>query len=227
MTIENLSTLFSSPDFQLNLTNLSVNIFLSALMAFILSRIYIRFARSISNRELFSKNFIILAMTTTLIITIIKSSIALSLGLVGALSIVRFRAAIKEPEELTYLFLTIGIGLGFGAGQSIITIIAILIIIVLLVINSKYLDYRSKRDYYNFIVSTGEKGNIKIEEIVKELSENCKTVRLKRFDETDKALEALFFVEVSGFEDLNKSKEKLQSLSDKLKITFMDNKEFI
>ena len=48
---------------------------------------------------------------------IVKNSIALSLGLVGALSIVRFRAAIKEPEELTYLFLVIATGLGTGSGQ--------------------------------------------------------------------------------------------------------------
>ena len=53
-------------------------------------------------------------MTTMLIITVVKSSLALSLGLVGALSIVRFRAAIKEPEELAYLFLTIAIGLALG-----------------------------------------------------------------------------------------------------------------
>ena len=45
-----------------------------------------------------------LGITTTIVITIVKSSLALSLGLVGALSIVRFRAAIKEPEELVYLF---------------------------------------------------------------------------------------------------------------------------
>ena len=57
----------------------------------------------------------LITMTTMLIISIVKSSLALSLGLVGALSVIRFRAAIKEPEELTYLFLTIAIGLGFGA----------------------------------------------------------------------------------------------------------------
>ena len=51
---------------------------------------------------------------------------ALSLGLVGALSIVRFRAAIKEPEELVYLFLIISIGLGCGAGQVKIIIIGTL-----------------------------------------------------------------------------------------------------
>ena len=67
-----------------------------------------------------------MGITTTIVITIVKSSLALSLGLVGALSIVRFRAAIKEPEELVYLFLIISTGLGCGAGQIKITFIGIL-----------------------------------------------------------------------------------------------------
>ena len=53
-----------------------------------------------------------------IIITIVKSSLALSLGLVGALSIVRFRTAIKDPEELSFLFISIAIGLGMGANQG-------------------------------------------------------------------------------------------------------------
>ena len=57
-----------------------------------------------------------------LIISIVKSSLALSLGLVGALSIVRFRAAIKEPEELVYLFFVISIGLSNGANQFLLSI---------------------------------------------------------------------------------------------------------
>ncbi|MHC5004997.1 MAG: DUF4956 domain-containing protein, partial [Planctomycetota bacterium] len=55
---------------------------------------------------------------TVLIIFVVKSSLALSLGLVGALSIVRFRAAIKEPEELVFLFFCIAIGLALGAEYS-------------------------------------------------------------------------------------------------------------
>ena len=58
-------------------------------------------------------------MIVFFVILIVKSSLALSLGLVGALSIVRFRTPIKEPEELIYLFLAIAIGLGFGAGQIV------------------------------------------------------------------------------------------------------------
>ena len=74
----------------------------------------------------------ILAVATTLIITIVKSSLALSLGLVGALSIVRFRAAIKDPEELTYLFLVIAIGLGLGANQPLLTVIGFLVAITVI-----------------------------------------------------------------------------------------------
>ena len=67
---------------------------------------------------------------------IVKSSLALSLGLVGALSIVRFRAAIKEPEELVYLFLIIAAGLGCGAGQLKITIVGILFSLLIIFIYS-------------------------------------------------------------------------------------------
>jgi len=64
----------------------------------------------------------LIGLTVFMVITVVKSSLALSLGLVGALSIVRFRTPIKEPEELGYLFLTIAIGLGLGAGFEMITI---------------------------------------------------------------------------------------------------------
>ena len=74
-----------------------LNLFLSGILALGLRWVYIKYGNSLSNRKKFSRNFLLLTMVTMLIITIVKSSLALSLGLVGALSIVRFRAAIKEP----------------------------------------------------------------------------------------------------------------------------------
>ena len=71
-------------------------------------------------------------------ITIVKSSLALSLGLVGALSIVRFRAAIKEPEELVYLFLIIATGLGCGAGQIKLTAVGIIFALIVTVVYYKF-----------------------------------------------------------------------------------------
>ena len=91
-----------------------------------------------------ARNFMLVTMTTTLIITVVKSSLALSLGLVGALSIIRFRAAIKEPEELSYLFLAIAIGLGFGADQRVITVVAFGIIIGIILL--RHFSRRSKSE---------------------------------------------------------------------------------
>lgn len=86
-------------------------------MAWFIRVLYLRFSRGVSNRESFSATFIPLTITIVLVITVVKSSLALSLGLVGALSIVRFRAAIKDPEELIYLFFCIAVGLALGAGR--------------------------------------------------------------------------------------------------------------
>ena len=127
---------FLNEQIQVNLISFIEGLLLAGFLSFIIQIIYLKFSTSLSNKFDFSKNFIILGITTTLVITIAKSSLALSLGLVGALSIVRFRAAIKEPEELVYLFLIIATGLGCGAGQLKITSIGILFSIIVIIIFS-------------------------------------------------------------------------------------------
>ena len=74
----------------------------------------------------------VICLTTLLVISVVKSSLALSLGLVGALSIVRFRTPIKEPEELAYIFLAIAIGLALGADQREVAAISLPIILVVI-----------------------------------------------------------------------------------------------
>lgn len=88
--------------------NISFTSTLYAMLAAIFSaaalrKAYIIYVRSMNNREYFGNIFILLAVTTCTVIIIVKYSLALSLGLVGALSIVRFRAAIKEPVNLLAL----------------------------------------------------------------------------------------------------------------------------
>ena len=109
-----------------------LNVIVTAILVALLRLFYIHFGNAISNRRRFANNFLPLALGTLLIIMIVKSSIALSLGLVGALSIVRYRAAIKDPEELTYLFIAIGLGLAGGANQPILAIVAFAVILGIL-----------------------------------------------------------------------------------------------
>lgn len=107
------------------LTNLILTIAFSLLVAFV----FTRYGASLNNRSSLAKNFVILGVTTMMIITVVQSSLELSLGLVGALSIVRFRTAIKDPEELTYLFLIIGVGVGVGANRANISLISLMVIL--------------------------------------------------------------------------------------------------
>lgn len=90
---------------------------------------YLRFSPVLSNKRKFARVFVFVAATTMLVITVVQTSLALSLGLVGALSIIRFRTPIKEPEELAYLFLAIGLGLGLGANQRLVTCLVFIVIL--------------------------------------------------------------------------------------------------
>ena len=172
-----ITNLLSTQNISVNVDNFVIAIFLSILLGFLVRQFYIRFSTTLSNKVEFSKIFIILAATTTIVITIVKSSLALSLGLVGALSIVRFRAAIKEPEELVYLFLLIAIGLGCGAGQFFITVIGVSIILILIFFYSKVESRKKIKNLDKLSLSIICNYSAKEEEI-----EEVKNLLLKKTD---------------------------------------------
>ena len=87
----------------------------------------------------FALTLVGLSLVTTLVIMAVTSSVVLSLGMVGALSIVRFRAAIKEPVEIVFLFWSLAAGIVIGAGMIPLAVIgsAIIGVILLLFANRK------------------------------------------------------------------------------------------
>lgn len=82
----------------------------------------------------FGLTLIGLSLVTTLVIMAVTSNVVLSLGMVGALSIVRFRTAIKEPMEIVFLFWSLAVGIVIGAGMIPLAVIGSLIIGIILVI---------------------------------------------------------------------------------------------
>jgi uncharacterized membrane protein YhiD involved in acid resistance len=219
---------FSFQDF---LTNQSVsvepvgfatNVALAALLAWILSRVYVHFGEALSNRRQFASNFILIATTTVLIISVVKSSLALSLGLVGALSIVRFRAAIKEPEELAYLFLNIAIGLGLGADQRGVTLLAFVLIVALIAVRHRLGRPGGEVQNLYVTVDSHNPEKIPLAEVVEIMRRHCSGVDLKRFDETSEALEASFRVEFDDLASLERAKSELLAANRDVRITFLD-----
>ena len=120
-------------------TDVSLATVLLSMAIVCLIALYIFFAyRLLTRRTFYNKNFGIslaaLAIITAAIILTIQSSIVISLGMVGALSIVRFRTAIKEPMDLVFLFWSISAGIICGAGLYSLAIIASLIVTVALLV---------------------------------------------------------------------------------------------
>ncbi len=203
-----------------------LNLTLTALYAYVLGLAYAKYGNTLSNKKMFASNFEMIAVTTMVIITIVKSSLALSLGLVGALSIVRFRAAIKEPQELAYIFFTISIGLGFGADQRIITTIGFLFVLGMTAIKY-YFKTPDSTHNMNFTILTDNSLNISLDTIIQSLLPYCKGLELKRLDENKNFMEASFLVEFNSFNDLNEARNALHKIDDSIQISFLDQKGII
>ena len=120
-------------------------------LAFVLSLFIVYIYRITYSGVSFSCNFagcmIMIAMVTALVIQVITSNVVLSLGMVGALSIVRFRTAVKEPADTAFLFWAIATGIICGAGYVTISILATLLLGALFVV-IYLLGKKQKSDSY-------------------------------------------------------------------------------
>lgn len=131
----------------ITLVEVAFNLACCTACAFLLRYTYIKRSVALAGKFHIGTVIPILSIVVFLVIMVVKSSLALSLGLVGALSIVRFRTPIKEPEELVYLFLAIALGLGFGAGQTIITISVFFLLILIVVLFLSRSSVRFDNEY--------------------------------------------------------------------------------
>ena len=192
-------------------------LFLTIFCSYILKYVYEKKSISLSSKYQLSSIIPILSATTYLVILIVKSSLALSLGLVGALSIVRFRTPVKEPEDLVYLFLSIAIGIGFGAFQIFSTLIVFLIIIIFIWFRSYKFD--QVRNDYNLELTFNnneiyQKNSNEIIQLLKKNSESLEFIRQDR-DESGK-IELNIRIRFKEFEQIKTVTKKLQEIDKEL-----------
>jgi len=185
ISLNQIENFFLNSSVEISFSNFVFSILLSAALAFLVKFTYVRISKSLNDKEHFSEIFVPLAIITTLVITVVKFSLALSLGLVGALSIVRFRAAIKEPEELVYLFFIIGIGLANGANQFLVAIIATLLTLSILYVRKIYSSKKNLKSLSetstNILQIQIENKSIQTSDLIDNLKKNVNYLNLKSF----------------------------------------------
>jgi len=162
-----------------------ISLFFCIISSFILMFVYKNKANSLSSKIQISMIIPLLSNITFLVILIVKSSLALSLGLVGALSVIRFRTPVKEPEDLAFLFFAIALGIGYGAMQIFSTSIIFLILIVIIWF---FLSKRDKANDKNFnlIIETNlEKNDKYFDQILKILKDNAIEAEIVKIEKNE------------------------------------------
>ena len=156
-----------------------VGLITTVVFSFFIRSIYKKFSNSVSNKTVTADLFPLFAVAIFLIIITIKTSIVLSLGLVGALSIIRFRTAIKEPEQIIFFLLITAISISTASGAFLFPLMVVLFVWSYYYFISKNI----KEKVYSFndqLIISGEKiQNINIKQLVKLLNQNNVNVEIQ------------------------------------------------
>ena len=215
---------------QENLSNdffvILINYILLVICAFILKIIYENRSSSLSGKFHIGIVIPILSQIIFLIILIVKSSLALSLGLIGALSIVRFRTPVKEPEELIYLFFSIAIGIGFGAGQTLVTLLVFILIILTIYFFGSKKTTMANIDYNLLIeIPYGKSQRPKQDEVIKIIKKIFNNYNVSKI-EIDDDIKLLIVIEISSteIEKISEFESNIKSKYDNSKISYFENR---
>ena len=184
-----------------------------------------------NNKSIFSSNQIshvipLLSIITFLVISVVKSSLALSLGLVGALSIIRFRTPIKNPEELIYLFMSLSLGIGFGANQILITILVFMVFIIIMFFSNKK-DSTTPVGDYNLLIRINENHFDKdktYESINNSITSVFENNLLSKYEKTnDNNYTFLFKLKNGSQNKINELEKKLSKNMNNFEFYFFDD----
>ena len=169
------SDIFKS-SFLENVTSVSIlDMVIAMLLAFCLGLfiffIYKKTYAGVMYSAGFGTTLVALTMITTLVILAVTSNVVLSLGMVGALSIVRFRTAIKEPLDIAFLFWSIAAGIVLAAGMIPLAVFGSLIIGVILVIFANRKTYTIP--YILVVTADSSESEKKVLDFLKQNTKKC------------------------------------------------------
>ena len=165
---------------------------LGFVVGLVIALVYRKTYRGVLYSPSFTLTLVMLTLITTPVVMCIKSDIALSMGMVGALSIVRFRTAVKDPMDTAYMFWSLTMGILLGAGLHLVAIIVVLCISVLMFLLT-FLKFSSPNAYL-LVMHYEEYAEAAIE---KELERNVKSFKLRSQTLTRSGAEMTYEVRLS------------------------------
>jgi uncharacterized membrane protein YhiD involved in acid resistance len=145
-----------------------------------------------------------LSVITTLVIMVIGNNLARAFGLVGALSIIRFRTAIKDTMDIVYIFFSLAVGMAGGVGYHKLAIVGTIVVGIILLIasNNKFSLFISNQYLLQFVYSNGEPDENSFINIISGYCSSYEIVNI-RSNEIDKSFEYSYYIRIKKNKDSN------------------------
>jgi uncharacterized membrane protein YhiD involved in acid resistance len=197
------------------------NLVVALLCGIFISILYKVTYRGINYSPTYIVSLIMLCLITALVIMVIGNNLARAFGLVGAMSIIRFRTAVKDTQDIMFIFFALAVGLACGAGMFAISITGTIFIGLVIYVSSIINDTTSlKREY---LVQLLFKNTVQADaEIKKVFSKYCsknKLVNIKKIGEEDaKLTEYSYYIKLKSMRKAVEFTEELNNISNIVKV---------
>tara|TARA_B100000900_G_C20557584_1_gene707451 strand:- start:1034 stop:1726 length:693 start_codon:yes stop_codon:yes gene_type:complete len=192
----------------ITLSDIFLALFASLLCAAIISYTYKKSYQGVLYQKSFNLSLILITLITTAVIMVISGNLVLSLGMVGALSIIRFRSAVKDPIDIVFMFWAVSIGIANGVAAFKVSFVSTIVIAILIMVVKK-LPLSSK----SFIlIIKGEPENE--DKLLKTLSAHTSQYYLKSKSINNNQLEIIFEINVTDQNKLTNSISRLSGVTD-------------
>lgn len=196
-------------DTNISTTHIIMTLCMTCVIALYIFSVY----RLITRKTFYNKNFNIslaaISLITAIVILTIQANIVISLGMVGALSIVRFRTAIKDPMDLVFLFWSISVGIACGASMLEIAIIGSLLLTIIIFA----LDRLPVARAASILVINASAGIELMDTINETVKSNCKYFKVKSRNVSDTTLDVVIELWTSKEDELLKSLKEIEIIN--------------
>lgn len=173
--LQDLNTLF---EFTISFEQIIQNLLLAFLCGLIISVFYRKTYQGPGYLNSFVNSLVILSMITAIVIMIIGNNLARAFGLVGAMSIIRFRTAVKETQDIIFIFFSLAIGMAAGVGLHVLALTGTFAVgIISYVLTKTNLITPSQKDYL-LQFSFGGNGESDEDRYYEVLKKHCKRIKL-------------------------------------------------
>jgi len=209
-----LENLQSINVFAPTISEIIINILISLMCSFFITFIYRVSYKGPGYSDSFVNSIIFLSLITTLVIMVIGNNLARAFGLVGAMSIIRFRTAIKETMDIVYIFFGLAIGLAAGVGYHRLAVVGALLIGTILFLFSKTNLFTLRKEQYllQFSFFLGEEKAAQYLTVLENFCSRYEIINIKTAEEVSLA-EYAYYVSFKKKSNANKFIEELRNVS--------------